>query len=455
MATTYEVRIYKTDIYRGKTKTTYWVQWSAAGRRHKRPFATSALADSFRSKLVSAAREGIAFDVETGLPVTMIRAEREMSWLDFARAYVDMKWPRAAGNSRKGIAETLTTVTPVMFTTTRGKPADEVIRKALNGWVFNPRRRQAIEPTDEIRAALSWVERNTRPVSTLSDPSTVRTLLDRLALKLDGTPAAPSVVKRKRAVLHNALEYAVELRVLGHNPLPRVKWTAPKTVKTVDRRVVVNPRQAACLLRAVAEQQPSGPRLVAFFGVLYYAAARPGEAINLRKQDLSLPEEGWGEILLWESAPETGASWSDTGRRRDRRELKHRAKGETRVVPCPPPLTALLQEHLRTFGTNSEGYLFFGVRTGELISGGTYTRVWRKARQAVLTPEEYASPLARRPYDLRHAAVSTWLNGGVPPTQVAEWAGHSVHVLLQVYAKCLVGQEETARRRIEDMLKGY
>lgn len=28
-----------------------------------------------------------------------------------------------------------------------------------------------------------------------------------------------------------------------------------------------------------------------------------------------------------------------------------------------------------------------------------------------------ASPLARRPYDLRHAAVSTWLNGGVPPTR--------------------------------------
>ncbi len=34
------------------------------------------------------------------------------------------------------------------------------------------------------------------------------------------------------------------------------------------------------------------------------------------------------------------------------------------------------------------------------------------------------------PYDLRHAAMSTWLNGGVPAAQVAEWAGHSVEVLL-------------------------
>jgi hypothetical protein len=41
---------------------------------------------------------------------------------------------------------------------------------------------------------------------------------------------------------------------------------------------------------------------------------------------------------------------------------------------------------------------------------------------------------------------------GVPATQVAEWAGHSVHVLLKVYAKCIEGQNEAARRRIEKAL---
>lgn len=46
----------------------------------------------------------------------------------------------------------------------------------------------------------------------------------------------------------------------------------------------------------------------------------------------------------------------------------------------------------------------------------------------------------------------TWLGAGVPPTQVAEWAGHSVAVLLQIYAKCLAGQEDAARRRIEAAL---
>jgi integrase len=65
--------------------------------------------------------------------------------------------------------------------------------------------------------------------------------------------------------------------------------------------------------------------------------------------------------------------------------------------------------------------------------------LWDRARKATLNESQYRSPLARRPYDLRHAAVSTWLNGGVPPSQVAEWAGHCVEVLLPIYAKCRDG----------------
>jgi len=45
--------------------------------------------------------------------------------------------------------------------------------------------------------------------------------------------------------------------------------------------------------------------------------------------------------------------------------------------------------------------------------------------------------------------VSLWLNAGVPATQVAEWAGHSVAVLLRVFAKCIAGQEDSALRRVD------
>src|SRR5262249_497836 len=58
------------------------------------------------------------------------------------------------------------------------------------------------------------------------------------------------------------------------------------------------------------------------------------------------------------------------------------------------------------------------------------------------------SPLARRPYDLRHAAASLWLNAGVPPTEVARRLGHSVAVLLKVYANCIDGGEDGVNDRI-------
>ena len=77
----------------------------------------------------------------------------------------------------------------------------------------------------------------------------------------------------------------------------------------------------------------------------------------------------------------------------------------------------------------------------------------RLARAAAFTPEQYASPLARRPYDLRRACLSTWLAAEVPPTHVAAWAGHSVSVLLRVYAHALDDQEGLSKRRIAAALE--
>ena len=42
---------------------------------------------------------------------------------------------------------------------------------------------------------------------------------------------------------------------------------------------------------------------------------------------------------------------------------------------------------------------------------------------------------------------------GVPPVQAAEWVGHSVAILLKVHSECTDGQDQIARRRIEDALR--
>lgn len=70
------------------------------------------------------------------------------------------------------------------------------------------------------------------------------------------------------------------------------------------------------------------------------------------------------------------------------------------------------------------------------------------AREPVLTPIELKSALAERPYDLRHARLSLWLNSGVDPAQISEWAGNSVAVLLRVYIHCLADSQESALAKL-------
>lgn len=187
----------------------------------------------------------------------------------------------------------------------------------------------------------------------------------------------------------------MELGHLSGNPITSLRWRAPKITEAVSPRVVINHRQARALLDAVRGQR-SGPPLVAFFGVMYYAALRPGEAVELRKEALSLPERGWGELYLNASAPSAGRAWSESGTRREPRQLMHRGTEEVRVVPSPPALTALLRRHLDEHGTTTEGRLFRGARGGPL-SESLYGRLWALARTEAVTVEEAASPLAGRP----------------------------------------------------------
>lgn len=120
-------------------------------------------------------------------------------------------------------------------------------------------------------------------------------------------------------------------------------------------------------------------------------------------------------------------------------------------MPIPPELVKILREHIAEFGLADDGRLFRSER-GNVVSGSNYFRVWQTARPIALRPDQVESPVAARPYDLRHAAVSLWLNAGVPATEVAERAGHTVDVRLKVYAKCIDGQRDVINKRIEDAL---
>lgn len=463
---TYDVRIWNTTTYKGKRATTYTVRWIVAGEKFQDTFTTSKLAESFKSKLTTAAREGVPFDTRSGLPEPMARALNKRTWYEHATEFVDIKWPHASARHRKNIAEALAAATVALLPSPPGRAAAEqdAIRTALRTWSFNKAARNGkpallATPPAGVAPYLRWVAENSPDLAELKDAAVVRRVLDALSLKLDGTAAAPTTTTRKRSAFYSAVQYGVELDLFEANPIDKVQWSAPETTDVVDRRVVANPEQARRLLRAVGEIHPT---LEAFFGCMYFAAMRPSEVNHLSKNGCVLPEEGWGELLLTGSTQHAGGEWTDSRDTNEDRGLKHRSAKDIRRVPACPELVTLLRRHIESFGTGVGGRLFVS-RTGKAgtplpppysnpVSSNTYGRVWQKARERALTEDQVASPLAGRPYDLRHAAVSLWLNAGVPAPQVAEWAGHSVAVLLKVYAKCIDGEDEVARRRIEAAL---
>ena len=151
--TTFDVRVYRTEVYQGTEVTTYKVRWKVGARLWKESFRNAAQADSFRSALMTAARKGEAFSLSTGRPTAWERATADASWYEFACSYVDMKWKQASAKYRKDIARALTLATPAMLAETRGRPDDASIRRALVRWGFNAKQRA--DAPDDVAEVLA------------------------------------------------------------------------------------------------------------------------------------------------------------------------------------------------------------------------------------------------------------------------------------------------------------
>jgi len=234
-------------------------------------------------------------------------------------------------------------------------------------------------------------------------------------------PGRPKVGRRTRAA--------------ARQPDREGPWHPPKAAIAISPITVASPAQVWAILAHVVRARPE---LAAFFGCLYYAALRPEEAVALRRDKLLLPAHGRGKIILAAACPRTGTAWTTIGTPHEPRGLKHRPEGTIRVVPIPPILVRMLRRHLRQFGTAPDGRLFRSTRGG-MLGESVYGRVWHAARQAALCPELAATALARRPYDLRHAALSLWLNATGAPAEVAARADTSTRILHEVYLHCTDG----------------
>ena len=188
----------------------------------------------------------------------------------------------------------------------------------------------------------------------------------------------------------------------------------------VDRRVVVNPRQARQLLIAVTYvgYQRRGPlargqRLMALYACMYFAALRPAGAVALRQQACYLPVAGWGRLTLEKSRPEVNRRWSNSASAHAERGLKQRTAAETRQVPIPAELVTILRQHIDTFAVAPDGRTTCG------------------------TPPP---PCGSTP--------------GCPQLRLPSVPGTALKFCSAVYAKCVDGGDKIANIRIDAALGG-
>ncbi len=199
----FDVRFWKIRVCKGKRGRTYSVRWTVAGQEFHDTFGTSTLADSRLAELRTFARNGVAFDVASGLPAPEIRQAQtqaqaqatepdEVTWYDHAVRYVARRWDGLSPNSRRSIAETLTTVTRLLIEPDPHQPGEEALRHALYLWAF----RNQPDPPEEAARILSWVAgrgaapRKKKPRTTV--PAPAGTPRPSNLLERDFTAASPT-----------------------------------------------------------------------------------------------------------------------------------------------------------------------------------------------------------------------------------------------------------------------
>lgn len=422
-----------------KDKRRYRVKWRVDGRDRTRAYRIRAEADRYRAVLLSAVRDGEGFDPETGEPASWRPADDGPTWWSWSREWLVLKWTQWSGHSRRSAVETLTLLAPELVRPDAPEPPTDVA-----SWLRTTGYQPTATPDGPCAA---WLARWSLPLAEI-DPEVIEPALRAICGKADGTAAATSVARRRRGLFGAVLRAAVRRELLASNPMDRVEWRAPKPNLTIDVSTVPSPDDVEAIVDLVEGMTIGAARYSALFAAIGMAGLRPSEAAALRLADLDLPTTGWGLACLRGAVTSPGTRYTGDGGVLEAKGLKHRPEGAVREVPLPPDLVRRLREHLAHYEPVC-GQVFTNAR-GRAPNSTNYGPVWTRARSR-LWPVGHLLADATA-YDLRHAAATMMLRAGVPPAEVALRLGHSVDVLMRVYAGVFADDRDRSNELIDQAL---
>jgi integrase len=214
------------------------------------------------------------------------------------------------------------------------------------------------------------------------------------------------------AMLHRICKWAVQIRMLSHNPCDGIKRPSAKR-KSIRP---FTPEEMKALL-----QHTSGDRLHALYVLGFTTGMRQGELFGLQWDDVDFER---GTISVRRQARDSvGKCTLET------------TKTEAGVRTIDLTQAALAALSARRVLAESEGHKspqIFPSRRGKLIRRTIFgARIW--------TPLLAAAGIEHRgAHHLRHTAATMMLSGGVPPHIVAGVLGHeTAQTVLRTYAHFL------------------
>lgn len=193
-----------------------------------------------------------------------------------------------------------------------------------------------------------------------------------------------------------------DIQLIERNPIQTFKM--PKAPQR-DEEVVVIPRKEVGLVLVALEAKQTYRKTnwASYAEFMLQTAMRTGEVRALRWQDIKDDK-----ILVHQNYT-----------------LTHGLKNSTKTNKKRwVPLNEKCQEILSTL-EKTDDFIFPWDR---LAYQSYFRKKMEKLKAADLITHLY------RPYDLRHTAISRWIEAGIPVAQVASWAGNTADVIWKHYA---------------------
>jgi integrase len=408
----YELRARRTTVAGSKRKVHWQVNWRVDGRDHSKTLPSKPEAEDYRSRLIVAARDGVPFDSDAGVPTAWVTSSETFfahaqSWIMAQRRTWSIRTHRSAVEAAtRAVMLTLRPKAPAAPEHVRGQVA-----RALAG--------EQVQPE-----ALRWIKRWSLPLSRL-DAKRARELHDQLGVGLRGKELAPLTAGRLRTTVHAMIVAAVKDRKLAEDPWPdrsrsRRRSSAP-IMAPIDADLLPSKAEVLQVIEAMPKRTLKDRRAALGATIALYAGLRPSEILVLRPEDILLPEPedaaAFGTITV--ARAEDGAGGVGPTK-----------TNQIRKVPAHSELVAAVRAHLHEWDGELRDA---GAATPLTIAGWRY-RIHAGCRTAGV--REFTT------YDLRHVCATRMLQTGMSDGEAAKRLGHSVPVLTAFYNGVMRGDRE-------------